>query len=42
MEQRMLTRREFLILSGTGLMAAGVLDPQALFAQADHPPGVPN
>jgi NitT/TauT family transport system substrate-binding protein len=34
MEQRMLTRREFLILSGTGLMAAGVLDPQALFAQA--------
>ena len=34
MEQRMLTRREFLILSGTGLMAAGVLDPQGLFALA--------
>ena len=34
MEQRMLTRREFLILSGSGLMAAGVFDPQGLFAQA--------
>src|SRR5713226_555014 len=34
MEQRALTRREFLILSGSGLAAAGALGPQALFAQA--------
>jgi NitT/TauT family transport system substrate-binding protein len=33
MEQRTFTRREFLILSGSGLMAAGVLGPEALFAQ---------
>jgi NitT/TauT family transport system substrate-binding protein len=33
MGQRTLTRREFLILSGSGLMAAGVLGPEALFAQ---------
>ena len=32
MEQR-LTRREFLILSSSGLIAAGVLGPKALFAQ---------
>ncbi len=34
MEQRTLTRREFLILSGSGLMAAGILGPEALFAQS--------
>ena len=34
MEQRTLTRREFLILSGSGLMTAGVLGPEALFAQS--------
>ncbi|HTN72310.1 MAG TPA: ABC transporter substrate-binding protein [Methylomirabilota bacterium] len=33
MEQRTLTRREFLILSGSGLMVAGVLKPGDLFAQ---------
>jgi NitT/TauT family transport system substrate-binding protein len=33
MEQRRFTRREFLILSGSGLMAAGVLRPAALLAQ---------
>src|SRR5947207_15089489 len=32
MEQR-LTRREFLILSGGGLITAGALGPKALFAQ---------
>src|SRR3989441_5445327 len=32
MEQRALTRREFLILGG-GFMAAGMLGPEALFAQ---------
>src|SRR5438046_8770883 len=32
MEQR-LTRREFLILSSSGLIAAGALGPKALFAQ---------
>ncbi|TAJ87999.1 ABC transporter substrate-binding protein [bacterium] len=34
MEQRALTRREFLILSGSGLVAAGVLGPQTVLAQA--------
>ncbi len=34
MEQRALTRREFLILSGSGLAAASVLGPQAVLAQA--------
>ena len=34
MEQTALTRREFLILSGSGLVAAGVLGPEALFAQS--------
>ncbi len=34
MEQRVLTRREFLILSGSGLAAATVLGPQAVQAQA--------
>jgi NitT/TauT family transport system substrate-binding protein len=33
MEQRALTRREFLILSGGGLMGAGVFGPQAVLAQ---------
>src|SRR5258708_38330831 len=33
MEQRMFTRREFLILSGSGLMAAVVLRPAGLLAQ---------
>ena len=33
MEQTILTRREFLILSGSGLIAAGALGPKALFAQ---------
>ncbi len=33
MEQRRFTRREFLVLSGSGLMAAGVLRPAALLAQ---------
>ena len=33
MEQKMLARREFLILSCSSLMAAGVLRPEALFAQ---------
>src|SRR6202795_2616948 len=34
MEQRALTRREFLILSGSGLVSVGVLGPQAVLAQA--------
>ena len=34
MKQTILTRREFLILSGGGLVAAGVLGPQAVLAQA--------
>jgi NitT/TauT family transport system substrate-binding protein len=34
MEQRMLTRREFLILSAGSFTAAGVLGPEALFAQS--------
>ena len=34
MEQRALTRREFLVLSGSGLMAAGMLGPQAVLAQS--------
>src|SRR3989442_15363028 len=33
MEQRVLTRREFLILSSSGLAAASVLGPQAVLAQ---------
>jgi len=33
MEQKTLTRREFLILSGSGLVAAGVLGPEAVLAQ---------
>src|ERR1700751_767019 len=33
MEQRTLTRREFLILSGSGLVAAGALSPETLLAQ---------
>ena len=33
MAQRTLTRRDFLILSGGGLVAAGVLGPQAVLAQ---------
>jgi NitT/TauT family transport system substrate-binding protein len=33
MEQTILTRREFLILSSSGLIAAGALGPEALFAQ---------
>ena len=34
MEQRALTRREFLIISGSGLVAASVLGPEAVLAQA--------
>ena len=34
MEQRALTRREFLVLSGSGLAAAGVLGPQPVLAQS--------
>src|SRR5436309_10277846 len=34
MELRKLTRREFLILSGSSLAAARVLGPEALFAQS--------
>src|SRR5712692_8857350 len=34
MEQRTLTRREFLIFSSSSLIAAGVLGPEALFAQS--------
>ena len=34
MEQRALTRREFLVLSGSGLVAAGALGPQAVLAQS--------
>jgi NitT/TauT family transport system substrate-binding protein len=34
MEQRALTRREFLILSGSSLVAAGAIGPEALFAQS--------
>ncbi len=34
MKQRALTRREFLVLSGSGIVAAGVLGPQAVLAQA--------
>jgi NitT/TauT family transport system substrate-binding protein len=33
MELRRLTRREFLILSSSGLVTAGVLLPKVLFAQ---------
>src|SRR6266496_3407084 len=34
MEQRALTRREFLVLSSSGLVAAGMLGPQAVLAQS--------
>ncbi|MGH9198809.1 MAG: ABC transporter substrate-binding protein, partial [Acidimicrobiia bacterium] len=34
MGQRLLTRREFLVVSGAGLMAASVLEPQRALAQA--------
>lgn len=34
MEQSVLTRREFLVLSGAGTLAAGVLSPQSSLAQA--------
>jgi NitT/TauT family transport system substrate-binding protein len=34
MEQRALTRRELLILSGSSILGAGILGPQVLFAQA--------
>lgn len=34
MEQGALTRREFLILSASGFMAAGILRPEVLFAQS--------
>ena len=34
MEEKALTRREFLILAGSGLVAAGVLGPEVLFAQS--------
>jgi NitT/TauT family transport system substrate-binding protein len=34
MEQRAFSRREFLMLSGSSVVAAGVLGPQALFAQS--------
>ena len=34
MKQRELTRREFLVLSGSGLMATQVLGPEVLFAQS--------
>jgi sulfonate transport system substrate-binding protein len=34
MEQRLLTRREFLVVSGAGLMAASVLEPRRALAQA--------
>src|SRR5215510_11087702 len=33
MEQRALTRREFLVLAGSGLVAAGALGPQVVLAQ---------
>ena len=43
MEQRALTRREFLVLSGSGLVAAGALGPQAVLAQSyDYSTGVPD
>ena len=34
MKQTILTRREFLIISGGGLVAAGILGPEAVLAQA--------
>src|SRR5499426_509413 len=34
MEQRGLTRREFLVLAGSGLVAAGALGPQVVLAQS--------
>src|SRR5882724_11075890 len=34
MEQRALTRREFLVLSGSGLVAAGALGPETVLAQS--------
>ena len=34
MEQRALTRREFLVFTGGGLVAAGALGPQAVLAQS--------
>src|SRR5499426_2913375 len=34
MQQKALTRREFLVLTGSGLVAAGVLGPQAVLAQS--------
>ena len=34
MEQRALTRREFLVFTGGGLVAAGMLGPQAVLAQS--------
>jgi NitT/TauT family transport system substrate-binding protein len=34
MEQRALTRREFLVLAGSGLVAAGALGPQTVLAQS--------
>ena len=34
MELRRLTRREFLILSSSSLVAAGALGPEVLFAQS--------
>src|SRR5262245_31214758 len=34
MEQRALTRREFLVLAGSGLMATGALGPQVVLAQS--------
>src|SRR5215813_9599527 len=34
MEQRGLTRREFLVLAGSGLVAVGAVGPEALFAQS--------
>jgi ABC-type nitrate/sulfonate/bicarbonate transport system substrate-binding protein len=34
MEQRALTRREFLVLAGSGVVAAGALGPRAVLAQS--------
>ena len=34
MEQRALTRREFLVLTGSGIVAAGALGPRAVLAQS--------
>ena len=34
MEQRALTRREFLVFTGGGLVTAGMLGPQAVLAQS--------